>query len=471
MEKYKNVATEKDEVWLNRLITNVDHFKKEHWFSVTSNEKLLDGRQAKIFYSGGVFHFEIAIVESVDPEQVDKIMRNMQIWIEFSNERKKFYAGYSSFLTFNADYLFAHGYITFKGKFKRLISLGQTLIPQKFVAILESKNDNYVGAFFTAKNLKVGVRTFGARIIELNIKGNQIQLYLYGRENIDENYLIIESDNEIDYKSFLETVYDAILCITFFTGVFPGKEVFISNTPSEKLNREMMSNVIYPENIKTTHFSPIPKISDQIEGHNKLHVRDGLSSLSSMIEMCISSASFRRTILLMLSANSQPDYTQVVLYSVALESMAKLIYEQNENAMNVIGNKVVEKEIRVALKTSLKEFQNLIEEPAYKKLNARIDNINSPSNQDMLTRPFSLYNIPLTSNDLEAINNRNDFLHGKLTYEAGSRNLSITSLRLHYCVNTLILKYIGYNGAVLYQPWFYQRHHKMLIDCNPFQII
>jgi len=77
----------------------------------------------------------------------------------------------------------------------------------------------------------------------------------------------------------------------------------------------------------------------------------------------------------------------------------------------------------------------------------RIENFNSPTNQDKLLKIFEIYDIKLSNEDLKAIKSRDLFLHGnfnKFLNDIYSTEevclLYLLTLRLYFLIIKLILK-------------------------------
>ena len=161
-------------------------------------------------------------------------------------------------------------------------------------------------------------------------------------------------------------------------------------------------------------------------------------------------------ILLVLEANVSSLILKPAGYSVALEKITNIIVKENKG-LKPIPNKKISKELRKRLTnvlTSLsKDIKELGNEDSLVILQKNIDKINNPTNRDKLTKPFEIYGIELSDGDLNAIDNRNNFLHGRNIDidENTDEFLEILqiSIRLNKLINKLILKHIGFSGVVI----------------------
>ena len=116
---------------------------------------------------------------------------------------------------------------------------------------------------------------------------------------------------------------------------------------------------------------------------------------------------------------------------------------------------VLSDKIREKFKTIIDEYEEQIGDYGMAILNAKIENVNSPTNTKKLSKPFELYNIQLSKDDTEILGHRNKFLHGTAPFEEEKLeekhiDLVFISSRLHFLLCTLMLKHIGYSGHILY---------------------
>jgi hypothetical protein len=463
----------KDQGAVNSVIDTITFFKKEQWYSANSNSSIIDGTKAKIWGADNIFHFEIAIVKIFNQQQIEHLMADVALWINFENGYYSLYVDYNSISSFSFKMALAQGYVTISGTFHKVVTSAHA--PKdisKYAAIIDCCDTNFLGAYFTSSHLEIGDITYGSRLIELIVKEISLHCYLVKDKDTKKQMLFIESLGESEYEGFMRVVYDTILCISFITGAFIGKQIFIFKDIFIKKNEPKYVCWLYhAEDLKKSQFGVIPTLTDGIIEHNKLQIKHGLATLKKMIETCLHEQSYRRIILSMIHANTQPDYIRVVLFAVALETITELIYKENKDKMKPVPDKTLAVEIRTNLLETLQQFASKISEPAFRKFTETIKHINNPSNTEKLTKPFALFNIPLINGDSEAINKRNDFLHGRLPYEPGSYELSLVGYRLQYCVNSLVMKFSSYNGAVIYQASIFQCEKMKKADCLAYRII
>ena len=134
---------------------------------------------------------------------------------------------------------------------------------------------------------------------------------------------------------------------------------------------------------------------------------------------------------------------------MSVETITELIRNENEDTFKPIPNekKKVWNQLREESIELLETIKNEINEKSYNILKSKIENLNSPTNRDKLEKPFKLLGIELTEDDKEALNNRNEYLHGGQPDDREWVTLSnLNALKLHYLIGMLILKYFKYNG-------------------------
>lgn len=468
-----NPQLKKDKRAVDSVISTITSFKKEHWYLVNSNSPILNQTQAKLWCSNNVFHFEIAIVNLFNQQQIEYLIKDDTLWLKFENRRYSLSVDYHSISSFSFRMALAQGYVTITGTFAKINSTSHSIKDiSKFTAVLNCSSNNFLGAYFSSSDLEIGYVTYGCRLIELII--NTIPLHCYIIENKEEtsSLLFIEGLKNCEYETFIKILHDLTLCLSYITGAFIGKEVFVfKDIFSQNNDSDYVSWFYYPEELNESQFGVIPKLNDGVSKHSLLQIKHGLPTLVKMVELCLQSQSYRRIILSMIHTNTQPDYIRVVLYAVGLETITELLYQENKDKMKPVPDKKLATKIRSRLTETLQQFTATISDSALRKFTETINQINKPTNSEKLTKPFSIYNIPLLDKDLEAITKRNDFLHGRLPYDPGSHELSLVGYRLQFCVNALVMKYCGYTGAVIYQASIFQNEKKIKTDCHHFILI
>lgn len=180
---------------------------------------------------------------------------------------------------------------------------------------------------------------------------------------------------------------------------------------------------------------------------------DFISSLCSLID---SQDSLRRAVSMLIEGSTYPMEYQPSMYCVALETITSYIKKKrNIKDTAPIPKDKFENGIISKFNEVLSDFEretpNLVEN--IKIIRNKLKSLNAPTNQDKLSLPFEAVGYKLTKQELEAIKNRNRFLHGStLTLKSGEDEfdkLFQTNIILHKLCCILIFKEAGFNGYLL----------------------
>jgi len=192
-------------------------------------------------------------------------------------------------------------------------------------------------------------------------------------------------------------------------------------------------------------------------------------SFNRLCEILISHTDLAHAILLLVEGHILSNELKAAVYSIALEAISDIICTENESKIVPIPDKPLAKKVLNALRSALETFSTKISPAGLDTLNRKINVLNSPTNKEKLLKPFSLLKIKLSTKEIDCIDKRNDFLHGRFPFSLADSNdkfrLEQITLTLLYCVTALILKYIGYNGFITYYPALNQyKRHRPLTD-------
>ena len=185
----------------------------------------------------------------------------------------------------------------------------------------------------------------------------------------------------------------------------------------------------------------------------------GEIEFSNICTMIYNNGNLLRAIVLMLMANEYEIFSSGAVYSVVIETITKIFKEENPGKLNPIKDRKLWKQFKEKIdEIYSKDIEPNLDEYGKDILPSRINDLNQPTNKAKLEKPFDLIGIELTPIDKDAINKRNDFLHGRhpvnddpLATDNKSKfgELYYVNLRLHQLINKFILKYLGYNGKII----------------------
>jgi len=210
---------------------------------------------------------------------------------------------------------------------------------------------------------------------------------------------------------------------------------------------------------KTSFYSFIPSNSTEVERkiltdkYEKNLILISKKTFSNLCSLCLDKKKILRAIELIMEGNKTTIEAQGIVYSVVLEILTSyIINDKKSKSIKPINDKKIAKKLMNELHNVAKKYiENNYTKNAIK---SRIDNINTPTNRDKLTKPFDLLKIPLNEIDKKIINYRNDFLHGNNFIEEDTL-LGFTTehiyinQKLHFLVHALLLKLSGHHGKIL----------------------
>lgn len=290
-------------------------------------------------------------------------------------------------------------------------------------------------------------------------------IVFYENKYKDKYYFIIDSQNLINSEQFSNICHAILIGYGFLSAEFVQNEAFYfkSNDANFALITDFSYLQLRPSIISSGTYNPIysnpygyeadQTIIDEIG--NKIQVFD-FAIFSSLCTRIYLNPDYATLLLLIIEANASSLILKPAGYSVALEKITNIIVDENKG-LKPIPNKMIARAFRKKLNEVLLSFKEKIEESGNADsvviLQKNIDKINNPTNRDKLTKPFEIYGILLGSDEINAIDNRNDFLHGhNIELKEGSNEFMevwLISMRLNKLINKLILKHIGYSGYIV----------------------
>ncbi|MGV3631743.1 MAG: hypothetical protein ACO1O6_11090 [Bacteroidota bacterium] len=305
--------------------------------------------------------------------------------------------------------------------------------------------------------------------IRLTIENSTIDVTIL--ENNHANYYIIESINSIPYDEFIKNCFAVQQTLGFLLGYMPGGENYLF---SDELD-VFYSNHMRPEidamyiPVQTNPYSRIfqNEIAEKYRDKLTLIGPEVTSSLATKIKH---SQELSSTIILLLESSSVRSLLLIPsVFAVVIESLSKIISIAEQGKHSPVTDKELSKRIIEKLNSAIDLFASELDAKSLLKLKRRINELNRPvvknnlTNNEKLTQPFEQLNITLTMDDVEAIEHRNDLLHGNIllnntdrdSHDANS-NMAYVSARLYTLISKLILKYAGYQGYIINHARFYE---------------
>ncbi|MFO0322548.1 MAG: hypothetical protein ACK504_08990 [Bacteroidota bacterium] len=313
---------------------------------------------------------------------------------------------------------------------------------------------------------------------KVSVTVDEIFLNFYEVNFNESTYFIIDSLSTIGFDKFADLCHSIMIGYGLISATFHQNEAFyLSSNDNSFIN---ITSLFYYQLRKTltSIYNPIYSNPYGYTNDNEIVQLMG-TKLKVMLPTLFSKLCYKihtdenyaTLILLLLEANTASLILKPAGYSVALEKLTNIIVEENKGLKPITDSEIA-KSFNVELNKVLKKYRSKITKTGNKDsisiLQKNIDKINTPTNRDKLTNPFEIYGITLSDLDLKAIDNRNNFLHGRSINSKEKENktnyLDVfhISLRLNVLINKLIFKHLGYDGWLIN----YVKHHEKTINAH-----
>jgi len=285
---------------------------------------------------------------------------------------------------------------------------------------------------------------------KLNVNGLGIDIFEF--ENNKIQYLFIDCRTPIRFDFFEEYANAIAYSFGFLSGYLQRDEFFCFQ--SGKSDYSNIAGCCYKK-LEPTIDSGMMLISPRdVKSINPQYgeaAKMKISIFSNLVTQAVKEKRMLRALRIISESNAYPLEIRASAYSVALETVRNIIAEENIERMSPFKNKDLARELK-------KQFTATVADCSNDDFNnkqvvlKRINDLDQITNKDSLMLAFSLYGFNLTKEDINCIEKRNDFLHGRLPFENETNSeseIKYFTHKLHFLVSSLILKYCGYYGWVL----------------------
>ncbi len=336
-----------------------------------------------------------------------------------------------------------------------------------FRAIIPTKEPQAPGSLFESSMVKIGNVIHSAGLVKIRFSNQDFHLFPYTTDDKKANYLFVESVTQVNYHKFKRMIDAILLSYAFVTGYFPRDQRYVIGARDELFSQ--ISHIAFetlPSSF-SSKYSVIPTSAIRIGFRISNEIEFPQAVFNDLCERINSHSALARVILVLVEGHVLSIELRAAVYSIALEAITSIISEENETQFIPIPKKPFARRILRALSASLQEYKADLTPAALETLSKKLSVLNTPTNKDKLLKPFSLYQISLTPDEIDSIERRNDFLHGRFPFDPDNTEqrfeLEQTVLTLLYCVTALLLKYIGYSGFVIYYPALneHKRGHRL----------
>jgi hypothetical protein len=312
--------------------------------------------------------------------------------------------------------------------------------------------------------VQVGSVMRGGGLVNVYINEVMYTLYDFDIEEPttekNQTYYFIDSNIPITYADFEKAIEAIIYASAFITGELPRDEMYIIQaadpffyaTTGARYRRTEKSvdsrmEVVAPLTMRTL------KIGETGTGFITQAV------LSTLASRAYNDVRMLRALKIVLESGNYPLEIRGATYSVALETVKEIVLEVYEDKVKPFREKSHAKAIIRQLKTIVEADEDIFYNDK-RTILSKLENLNTPANSAGFADCFRQLGIKLNERDLKVLNNRNDFLHGRIPFEnesKGEQNHELQHIifRYHFLLSALVLKFSGYSGYIKNNATFY----------------
>lgn len=308
--------------------------------------------------------------------------------------------------------------------------------------------------------------------------------------DVDKNYFLsIESNIAQDFESFSDKAFAVRNALAYLSGYYAGDSCYCFTYSTIEMKKPQHLHFLSIRSTMRSFYEPINS-----NPFSRLYENDAIavrwyesnrlrplsfSEFSRLGELIYKNQEFASAIILILESSIASLLFRPGGYAIALESLVPIILTEKKRTLAPVGDKYLWKKIRKELLQTIQKYKDSNSGFAYQVLENKINNLNAPTNKSKLKAPFDSLNIVLLPKDLEILETRNDFLHGRapdLTREGKSRTTARLNLDLHYSalrlftlLNMLIMKYVGFDGYILNYPKIKEESTGIYLNEDPYR--
>lgn len=372
-----------------------------------------------------------------------------------------------------------------RGSFPEISDDGERYF--RYISPTAQKFDFFTDFEFCVKN--IGLRTWTNESLMIRISG--IEFSFYKVKKGEGSFLVIDSKIPTSRKKFDEGVSAILFAVGLIKQNIHLDESYtfvidnpLSGKPISMQYMSLRESIIGQYDIFTTNaYSvrlPIGYLygfdgeADINDWSNKLYPfpQKAVDNLASLIYQYPILAN---CIAILVDGTKAGLEIQGASFAVALESLTHLIEKEKLAPINKI-KPVVDKSKWKKLR---KDYLNLLEDAGLsdeekKFITNKLNNLNQPTNIDILQAPFAALNVILSQAELDTIEMRNDFLHGRNDCDLNpkSTNKMIWTCKLlHQLCCILLFKLSGFSGYIIDQTAFDVTNNAIVSPVTGFRLI
>ena len=299
----------------------------------------------------------------------------------------------------------------------------------------------------------------GSGYSEITVRGKKYHYY-----TIEDSLTFLECLEKNDIDSFKLETGQIRLALAFLCGNFYRGEVYYLSSYTNNFSKiegvwyekELSEIITVNQIINPRFYFQIfeNKSSEYKEVHKEYHCMFSNALFSSLCDLILSVDEIQRAIRLIVNGSGNSDPIQKgALYSVAIETLTGFFSEQNKDSLKPIKDEATFKKVEAEILKVISTNLDAIGKEGAEILTRKISSLNAPTNRDKLIKPFEIYGIELTDDNIQSIGKRNKYLHGRSPLKTKEQfELNKLALELHFLAGCLILKHVGYSGHVINLP-------------------
>lgn len=297
-------------------------------------------------------------------------------------------------------------------------------------------------------------------LVKVDFNSHKFHVFIVERNK--QKYLCTDCTTKLGIEDFMEFNWSVKVALGYLLGNLPQDDEYFFAYRSKEMKhpsgfvyrqqRDSIRAIYTPVNANPFGWIKNHKIAKKYYG--KI-VEIGSIQLSKLCDAIHNEIDIKAILLLIIESLSRSLLIMPAGLSVALEGLSTFFYEKDSDKLKPITDKSIAKEFTHELKAMLDRYKTKEGFTGYEILLNKIQNINSPTNRELLKAPFTVQKIALTDIDEEILEYRNDFLHGNINLKPQKGRKSYTmdsfeiSLRILTLLNMCILKMAGYSGHII----------------------
>lgn len=312
--------------------------------------------------------------------------------------------------------------------------------------------------------VQVGSTYRGGGLVNVIINECQYLFYDFSvqltKKTKSHTYYFIDSTAPVLYAEFEKAIGAIVYASAFVTGELPREEMYIVQAEDPffyVITGAQYRQVEQSVDSKMEVVAPMTMRNLKIGEPGSGYVTEAV--LSTLASRAYNDVRMLRALKIVVESGLYPLEIRGATYSVALETVKEIVLESFQDAVKPFKEKAHARSIIKQLK-AIVEADEDVSYNDKKMVLIKLDNLNTTANSAGFASCFTQLGVQLNERDAKVLNNRNDFLHGRIPFEnefKDERNHELQHIvyRYHFLLSVLILKFCGYSGYIKNNATFY----------------